>query len=229
MSQYLAPGFAIDGDGHVYKPSTDIDNGSSASDKDDDDDDDGYSITVPASSSVRGGSISVSPRRADKGDTVTITVTPDSGYVLKGLTVTARSGGEVDLTKKNSSQYTFKMPASAVVIEVSFTESGSTEEVEMSFTDVPADFWAVNEISWAFENGYMNGTSATTFNPNGTVSRQQVWMILARMAGADPADMAAAKAWAVANGISERHQPRRRSQPPAAGGPAVPLRGAERL
>lgn len=178
-----------------------------SSDKDDDDDDDGYSITIPASSSVRGGSISVNPRRADKGDTVTITVTPDDGYVLKDLTVTVRSGGEVDLTKKNSTQYTFKMPAGAVVIEVSFVESDSAAEVEMSFTDVPADYWAVSEIQWAFENGYMNGTSATTFNPSGTVSRQQVWMILARMAGANPADMAAAKAWAVEAGISDGTNP----------------------
>ena len=179
----------------------------STSDKDDDDDDDGYSITIPASSSVRGGSISVNPRRADKGDTVTITVTPDDGYVLKDLTVTARSGGEVDLTKKNSTQYTFKMPAGAVVIEVSFAESDSAAEVEMSFADVPSDYWAVSEIRWAFDNGYMNGTSAATFNPGGTVSRQQVWMILARMAGADPADMSAAKAWAVEAGISDGTNP----------------------
>ena len=179
----------------------------STSDKDDDDDDDGYSITIPASSSVRGGSISVNPRRADKGDTVTITVTPDDGYVLKDLTVTARSGGEVDLTKKNSTQYTFKMPAGAVVIEVSFVESDSAAEVEMSFADVAEDFWAYSEIQWAFDNGYMNGTSATTFNPSGTVSRQQVWMILARMAGANPADMAAAKAWAVESGISDGTNP----------------------
>ena len=53
----------------------------------------------------------------------------------------------------------------------------------------------------------MSGTSATTFSPDGTVSRQQVWMILARMAGDSPTDMAAAKAWAVANGISDGTDP----------------------
>ena len=210
VNEYLESGLVLDSNGNVVKDTSsttpDTPSTPSTSDKDDDDDD-GYSITIPASSSVRGGSISVNPRRADKGDTVTITVTPDDGYVLKDLTVTARSGGEVDLTKKNSTQYTFKMPAGAVVIEVSFAESDSAAEVEMSFTDVPSDYWAVSEISWAFENGYMNGTSATTFNPGGTVSRQQVWMILARMAGADPADMAAAKAWAVANGISDGTNP----------------------
>lgn len=53
----------------------------------------------------------------------------------------------------------------------------------------------------------MSGTSATAFNPGGTVSRQQVWMILARMAGENPANMAEAKAWAVANGISDGTNP----------------------
>ena len=83
----------------------------------------------------------------------------------------------------------------------------SHEPVDLPFTDVPEDYWAYSEIAWAYQNGYMSGTSAVSFNPGGTVSRQQVWMILARMAGADPADMAAAKAWAVANGISDGTNP----------------------
>lgn len=173
----------------------------------DKDDDDGYSVSVPASSSIRGGSISVSPRSAEKGDTVTITVKPDDGYVLDELTVTARNGGEVDLTRKNSSQYTFKMPAGSVVIEVSFIKEEDAPTAEMSFGDVPESYWAYSEIQWAYENGYMNGTSATTFNPTGTVTRQQVWMILARMSGANPANMAAAKTWAEENGISDGTNP----------------------
>ena len=72
---------------------------------------------------------------------------------------------------------------------------------------MPESFWAVNEIQWAYDNGFMNGTSAVSFNPGGTVNRQQVWMILARMAGASPANMAEAKAWAVENGISDGTTP----------------------
>ena len=75
------------------------------------------------------------------------------------------------------------------------------------FTDVDESHWARTEIAWAYENGYMNGISATTFSPSGTVSRQQVWMILARMAGANPANMAEAEAWSVANGISDGSNP----------------------
>ena len=180
---------------------------STPSTSDRDDDDDGYSISVPASSSIRGGSITVSPRRADRDDTVTITVTPDDGYVLDELSVTTRGGDAVSLRQRNDSQYTFEMPAGSVVIHVSFMEQSSTPAEEMFFSDVPSDFWAYNEIQWAFENGYMNGTTSTTFVPSGAVTRQQVWMILARMAGSNPVDMAAARAWAVNNGISDGTDP----------------------
>ena len=78
---------------------------------------------------------------------------------------------------------------------------------EMPFTDVADDFWAEDEISWAYEEGLMNGNSETTFNPNGKVTRQQVWMILARMSGYAPEDMAAAKGWAVSTGVSDGSNP----------------------
>ena len=174
--------------------------------RDDDDDDDGdYSVSVPSSTSVEGGSISVSPRSADKGDTVSITVRPKTGYVLDKLTVTTRTGAQVELARKSETRYTFIMPAGSISVQVSFIPE--EQAAEMDFADVPESFWAVNEIQWAYDNGFMNGTSAVSFNPGGTVNRQQVWMILARMAGADPASMAEAKAWAVANGISDGTTP----------------------
>ena len=49
--------------------------------------------------------------------------------------------------------------------------------------------------------------TATTFNPNGAISRQQVWMILARLSGQSPATMAEARAWAVENGVSDGTNP----------------------
>ena len=44
-----------------------------------------YQVTVD---SGKNGKVTVSPSRADKGDTVTITVKPDKGYELDELTVT---------------------------------------------------------------------------------------------------------------------------------------------
>ena len=160
-----------------------------------------YSVTLPGK--ITGGEITMNKRYAEEGETVTLTAIPDEGYELDTLIVTDSRGRELDLKYEENGEYSFKMPAGRVEIEVSFREIGSV----LPFTDVAEDHWAVREISWALENGYMNGTSAAAFHPSGTVSRQQVWMILSRMAGADPADMAAAKAWAVANGISDGTNP----------------------
>ena len=88
-------------------------------------------------------------------------------------------------------------------ITVKLTERASSA----GFKDVPSTYWAYKEIMWANENGYMNGVSADTFNPAGNVTRQQVWMILARHSGANPANMTEAKEWAVENGISDGTNP----------------------
>lgn len=38
------------------------------------------------------------------------------------------------------------------------------------FTDVPAAEWYAESVKDAYEFGIMNGDSATTFNPNGTLT-----------------------------------------------------------
>ena len=158
--------------------------------------------------SVSGGKVTVNPGRADKGDEVTITAVPNDGYELDSLTVTDKNGDTVRVSNEGNDKYTFTMPGSAVTVKAVFVREGSAVVTPVtSFTDVAESFWAYNEIQWAAENGYMTGTTSTTFNPNGTVTRQQVWMILARMSGARPADMAAAKTWAVSNGISDGSNP----------------------
>lgn len=160
-----------------------------------------YSITLP--SQVTGGELKLSRRYAEKGETVTLTAVPDEGYELDTLTVTDSKGNEIDLTDQGGNEYTFKMPAGRVTIDVTFRKTGTP----LPFADVGETYWAYDEIAWAYENGYISGTSTTAFTPGGMVTRQQVWMILARMAGANPTDMAAAKAWAVANGISDGTNP----------------------
>lgn len=150
-----------------------------------------------------GGSIKVNPRTPEEDDEVTITVDPDSGYEVDEVTVTDRNGREVKVTAERDGTYTFTQPRGRVTISVTFVrEGGST-----FFSDVPESFWAYDEIAWAYDNGYVNGTSASSFSPNARISRQQVWMILARLSGADPANMSAAREWAVTNGVSDGTTP----------------------
>lgn len=69
------------------------------------------SYAVSVSSKVKNGTVTVSPRSAEKGDTVTITVKPNSGYQLDNLIATDKDGNELNLTNKGSGKYTFTMPA----------------------------------------------------------------------------------------------------------------------
>ena len=149
------------------------------------------------------GTVKVDPRTPGQGDEVTVTPTPDRGWDVGSVTVTDRNGREIDVTERRNSTWTFEQPRGRVTIAVTFVPAGGTAP----FADVPEGHWAEAAIRYVWENGLMNGTSAASFNPGGTLSRQQVWMILARMAGADPADMAAAKAWAVDSGISDGTSP----------------------
>lgn len=136
-----------------------------------------YSISLP--SKVTGGSVTATKRYAEKGEAVTLTAIPDEGYELDTLTVTDSKGNKIDLTHKGGNEYTFKMPAGRVEIEVSFREIA----VELPFTDVLEDAWYADAAAYVYKHGLMAGTSATTFAPDATTSRSMIATILWRMAG----------------------------------------------
>ena len=178
----------------------------------DDDSEPTYNVALP--SKVTGGEIKVSPRNAEKGETVTITVDPDKGYELDELMVTDRKGKELDLTDKGNGKYTFKMPASRVEVEVSFKQIDAEPEVP-AFADVPADAYYADAVAWAVKEGITSGTSATTFTPNASCTRAQMVTFLWRANGSPvvnyamtftdvPADAYYAEAvrWAVSEGIT---------------------------
>ena len=138
-----------------------------------------YSVTAPGN--VANGDVTVSPSRASYNSTVTITVTPDEGYVLDTLTVTDRNGKEIDLTKVSDTKYTFKMPRSAVEIEATFAEE---EQVStLPFIDVNVDDWFYEAVAYAYENGIMDGVGSDKFAPNSTLTRGMMVTVLYRMEG----------------------------------------------
>ena len=142
-----------------------------------------YGVSHPGQ--VKGGSIKVTPTRASRGDTVTITVTPDEGWELDTLSVTQTGGRKVDLTDKGNGKYTFIMPGSKVEIEVMFKE---VEPEALPFADVPEDAWYAGAVRYVYENGLMAGTSGDAFNPDGTTTRSQFVTILWRMADSPAVD-----------------------------------------
>jgi hypothetical protein len=167
-----------------------------------------YSVTVDK---TENGSVSVSPKSASKGNTVTITVTPDKGYVLETLTVLDKNDKEIKLTEKNG-KYTFTMPASKVTVKATFMDDNTMLNY---FVDVKTGDYFYNAVLWAVQEGITSGTDATHFSPNASCTRAQIVTFLWRAAGSPepknmsnfkdvPADSYYAKAvaWAVENGIT---------------------------
>ena len=167
-----------------------------------------YTVSVP---SAKNGDVTVSPKNASKGDRVTVTVKPDSGYVLETLTVTDKNGNELTLKDKGSDKYTFTMPAGKVEVKATFMEDNSMLNF---FYDVPNGAYFYEAVKWAVENGITTGTTTSTFSPNATCTRAQSVTFLYRALGTAPTtvngftDVAAdafyadAVAWAVESGVT---------------------------
>lgn len=170
-----------------------------------------YPITTP--DKTENGSVNISSTSAKRGSTVTITVTPDAGYVLDKLTVTDKDGKDVALTKKSDTEYTFVMPAGKVEIMPSFVKQA--EEPSRVFVDVKTGDYFYDAVLWAVEKGITNGTSAETFSPEAPCTRAQIVTFLWRAAGSpvvnyamDLSDVAGdayyaeAVRWALSEGIT---------------------------
>ena len=166
--------------------------------------------TVSADKSEN-GTVSISPKSAAKGDTVTVTVTPDKGYVLETLTVLDKNGKEITLTEKNG-KYTFTMPAGKVEVKATFMDDNTMLNY---FVDVKTGDYYYDAVLWAAGKGITSGTDTTHFSPNASCTRAQIVTFLWRAAGSpEPKNMggftdvsadsyyAKAVAWAVENGIT---------------------------
>ncbi len=133
-----------------------------------------YAVTTPETT---GGTVRVSPSRASRGTTVTITVTPDEGFALASLAVTDFFGNQVDISRNSDGTYSFVMPASQVTVSAVFAPA------QLPFTDVTEANWYYDEVYYVWANGLMQGTSATTFGPNVDTTRAMVVTILWRLEG----------------------------------------------
>ena len=169
-----------------------------------------YTITVDKS---KNGAVTVSPKSASKGDRVTVTVKPDSGYVLETLTVTDKNGNELTLKDKGNGKYTFTMPAGKVEVKATFMEDNSMLNF---FYDVPNNAYFYEAVKWAVENGITTGVGNDLFAPEQPCTRAQIVTFLWRAAGSPEPKGAAsgmsdvvsgsyyekAVAWAIENGIT---------------------------
>ena len=181
-------------------------------------------VSVPGQ--IDGGSVSVSPKNAKKGETVTITTTPKDGYELDKLTVTDKNGNKITTKDLGNGKYSFTMPDSRVTIEPTFIEKKAETQPETkpeekpesksNFIDVPAGSFFADAVAWAVEHNITSGISDTMFGPNQVCTRAQAVTFLWRAAGCPKpnttnmpfTDVSAgsyyydAVLWAVENGIT---------------------------
>ncbi|MGN0665798.1 MAG: DUF4214 domain-containing protein [Huintestinicola sp.] len=79
-----------------------------------------YKVTVSAATN---GSVKADKTSANMGDTVTLTVTPDTGYELDTISVKTSAGKAVSAAAGANGKYTFTMPASDVTVSAAFKAS----------------------------------------------------------------------------------------------------------
>lgn len=135
-----------------------------------------YNVNVNAATN---GAVAADKKTASKGTTVTVTASPSKGYVVDAVKVVDKDGKDVAVTEKDG-KYVFTMPASAVTVTGSF-KAETPAPVALPFTDVKSGNWFYDAVKYAYEQGLMTGTSATTFAPNGTMNRAMIVTVLYRL------------------------------------------------
>lgn len=135
-----------------------------------------YAVNVNAATN---GAVAADKKTASKGTTVTVTASPSKGYVVDAVKVVDKDGKDVAVTGKDG-KYVFTMPASAVTVTGSF-KAETPAPVALPFTDVKSGNWFYDAVKYAYEQGLMTGTSATTFAPNGTMNRAMIVTVLYRL------------------------------------------------
>ena len=138
---------------------------------------------VQVEENIQNGGVQVSPKNAVPGTLVTVTPQPAPGYELATLSVLDQYGNEVDVNPLGNGNYSFKMPRSGVKVEATFYCTGSELCPTHHLADVLVKAWYHDAVDYVVEHGIMTGTSATTFEPNTTLSRAMVAQILYNLEG----------------------------------------------
>lgn len=183
--------------------------GGNTTDKDDDKDDNDEETYRVRIADLSHGKITARPTRAEEGETVTLTVKPDSGYRLSSITVTDRRGKDVKLKEKSDTKYTFKMPARWVEVDATFVATTPTYTPTYPTTYYPSTQWNSNTTSctggascpsrvfpdldpamwyhgstdFVIQRGLMAGQSDGRFAPNVPLTRAMMVQILYTHAG----------------------------------------------
>lgn len=189
-ADFVADGYKVSENNGVYTVSKKSSGGSHRYD--------GY-ITVI---NPKNGTVSVSDDWADEDQKITLTITPDKGYVVDKIEIVDLEGDKIDAKKveDEDNEYTFRMANCDVTVTVTFKEEGKTEDKEetneteetdkteetttpetVDFSDVSESDWFYKGVSYVVENGMMNGVGENQFAPNAPLTREMLAVVLYNM------------------------------------------------
>ena len=142
-----------------------------------------YAVSAEKS---KNGTVKLFDAKAVKGDTVTITVKPEDGYVLDTLTVTDADGDEVKLKDKGDGKYTFTMPDSKITVEATFVLAAEVEQpTTHPFADIAAGSWIDTAVQYVYANGLITGNGSGTLAPKAGATRAETAAMLMRFCEAN--------------------------------------------
>ena len=145
-------------------------------------------ITEPGAK-VEASNYSAASVTADANGEFTLTgkLASGSGSALVIVTATDTAGNEgqddVIVTSAPSVTGDPDEPDTPVVPPVETDDPDESEDDGLPFTDVKPGDWFYENVEYVYENGLMNGTGATIFEPYGKVTRGMIVTILHRLEG----------------------------------------------
>lgn len=126
-----------------------------------------YNITIP---------VQVGPLSVDFDDTMEHWAKEYIGS-LAARGIANGMGNNVYLPDAQLTRAQFVALLAKTLVDVDLTTAKPT-----GFTDVPETEWYYSYINWAYENGIVSGMSATTFEPNANITREQMSIMLCKFA-----------------------------------------------
>jgi hypothetical protein len=146
----------------------------------DDSESSSYQIIVE---DAEGGTVKADKTYASSGETVTLTITPDTGFQLESLTAKGRSGKALTLTERDG-QYTFQMPNANVTVSAVFVEIETPHICpSAAFRDLDTEKWYHEALDFVIGNNLMGGYGDGKFGPDDNLSRAQLAQILYNQVG----------------------------------------------
>ena len=97
---------------------------------------------------------------------------------------TTKSTKQINVTKRSSVCYSFRMPASDVTVEVTYTGSSCEDNTYGKYTDVASTDWFYSAVNYVTNYEIMPGTSYTKFSPSVNMDRATVALALYNISGA---------------------------------------------